>query len=450
MAEKIVIHPLNRGIRPVRLELLAEAGRVIEAKAGTTYYWDFSSTLNAKDPLDALQLTQRSSGLDFVAHAVAAARALEEIAGVGLSDTARLSRNILLALDIVYGHVTHFYQTMLPDYIPYPGTSPFYTTQGDYRIPPGPRDLMIRNMWRSFEIRQLIHAIMAVMGGKAPHLCSVVFGGVTKKINEAEAVKISSMLKEVAQFVAGEYSEDFGRIEGSYGQYFGFGGGAGSLLTVGEFPLKKTTEYMVPAKISVNNMAAALDKKLISMDCTRSWFKVQNGTEGASGEQTTPSPGKAGGYSWVKGAVYKNKTYEVGALARMMLAGRSDVTGLGSRAVSALGRCRARLEESKWLLNESTNWLSQLDPKDKAAAPVNLPEEGEAMGTAEASSGAVIHMVSLKEGKIHGYNVLDSFSWNLCPNTREGQKGPLEQALTGLGAIGPGIPFEILRAARSF
>ncbi|MCL5935631.1 MAG: nickel-dependent hydrogenase large subunit [Firmicutes bacterium] len=444
----VVVHPLNRGIRPIRIELDTDGGKVVGAKAGTTYYWDFANTLKGKDPMDAIQLTQRTSGLDFVAHATAIVRALEEIAAVQLTGIAVLTRNVLLGLDIVYGHITHFYSNVLPDYIPFPEEGPFYNVAGDFRLPPGVRDSMIKNMWRAFEIRQLIHNIMAVLSGKAPHICSVIMGGVTRAVTGAEIVRINSVLKEVAGFVNHEYYNDLVQIEQVYGQYFNIGGGAGNLLTVGEFPRDKAGNCLFSA--GVNFQAARFNKKLISMDFTGAWFEAEGTWEGPLAATLKPKPDKPGGYSWVKGALYGNKTCEVGPLARMALTGNAQITGLGKRAMSVLGRYRARLEECKVLLIQIIGWLEQINPGEKPAEHTEMPEEGEAIGVAEASQGSVVHYVSIKKGKIDKYNVLDAYSWNLCPNTREGLKGPMEQALTGLVVTGPEVTADVLRVARSF
>jgi hydrogenase large subunit len=425
-----------------------EAGKVIDAKVGTTYYWDFSGTLQGKDPLDALQLTQRSSGLDFVAHAAAAARALEEIGKTQLSDSTYLSRNILLALDMIYGHITHFYQIALPDYISYPQGGPFNPTAGDFRISAGVKDLMIKNMWRAFDIRQNIHRMTAILAGKAPHICSIVFGGKTKHPDIENLIRINSYIKELAAFINNEYSNDVKQIETAYAQYFNIGASNGNLLSVGEFPWKNRTKYLLPSGTSFS--PAELNKKMISIDCIRSWFDTDGGGEENLASVFKPAPEKSGAYSWAKGALYNNIPCEVGALARMTVARNTAVTGLGPRAQSVLGRYRARLEESRLLVGKISDWLETFDPLDKTTVSIELPDEGEAIGAAEASNGTVIHYISIKDGRIDKYNVLDSYSWNLCPITRGGQNGPMASALLGLNAQGPFVTPEILRVARSF
>jgi len=448
--EKLVIQPLNRGTNPVRLELWVESGKVVKAKAGTTYYWDFSKILRGKDPLDALQLTQRSGSSDFISHSVAAARALEELAQKQIPENAHLSRSILTAFEMIYGHITHFYQNVLPDYVPFPEHGPFSAGAGDFRVPAGNGDIVVRNVWRAFDIRRSIHQVMALIGGKAPNICAVVCGGVTYTPDVLTLVKINSVLGEIAAFVNNEFTHDLEQVEKAYPEYFITGAGLGTFISVGEFTQKKNRDFLLSAGVGNITGNMTLDMSALSIDCTGSKFEPAGG-EGASwAGDFNPSPGKPGGYSWVKGVVYKDKPLETGALARMCLSGRTEVTGLGNRAVSVLGRLRARLEESKILLKYTEEWLGQLNPGNFPAEQVTLPDDGEAFGMAESPQGAVIHYTSIKDGKISRYLVLDASAWNLCPGTRGGQNGPLEQALIGLNVRSGVVPIDILRTARSF
>jgi len=238
------------------------------------------------------------------------------------------------------------------------------------------------------------------------------------------------------------------QIETTYVHYFNIGAGNGNLLSVGEFPWENPTNCLL---ISGTNFSPTeLNKKMISIDCSRSWFNTDGGEEENLASVFKPDPDKTGAYSWIKGAVYDNRPFEVGAVARMTVAGNTAVTGLGPRAQSVLGRYRARLEESKLLVKKISEWLEAIDLMNNTNSSLELPDEGEAIGVAEASSGAVIHYISIKDSLIDRYNVLDSLSWNLCPVTRGGQIGPIAKALLGLKVQGPNVTPDILRVARSF
>ncbi|WP_418791228.1 nickel-dependent hydrogenase large subunit [Phosphitispora sp. TUW77] len=450
MAGVLVVHPLNRGIRPIRLELKTDLGKVTSAKAGTTYYWDLEKTLRRKDPMDAIQLTQRCSGVDFVSHAVAAVRALESIAGVSVPSNARLIRNILLALDIIYGNLAHFYQNAVPDYVQTQPSSEDSKKNKDFRMMPVIEDRISANVWKALEIRSQIHSIMGIVAGKAPHICNVVFSGITRNLNIADILKLKSILREVASFVNNEYAVDLGDVENVYYDYYSMGRGNGRLLTVSEFPGNRPGEHLIPGSVKMDSCNNKLDTGLITVDCTGSWFKPAGSDSNSFVGPFETSPNKPGGYSWVKGALYDYETYEVGASARMLLSGNSVICGMGMNTFSVMGRFRSRFEETMNLVTKIFAWIEQYEPDGLLTTEAEIPKEGSAIGAAEASQGSVIHFVSLSEGKIETYNALDSFSWNLCPQTSDKNCGPMEQSLVGLNVVNPESPIEVLRVARSF
>lgn len=446
----LVIHPLNRGIRPIKVVLDTNYSEVTNCQATTTYYWDFAKLLRGKNPLDAIQLTQRSNGIDYVAHAIAAARALEEMAQVKVPVNAQIIRNLLLALETIYGHITYFYQNVLPDYIPYPGSGVLNESDGDFRISSGIQDVIMSHVWNSYEIRRDIHGLISILGGKAPHICSIIPGGVTKSLGSIDLVKAKSIIKDVTRFINQDFSYDIWQIKKTYAEYFHIGRGCGRLLTLGEFPQKDNSLQISPRTFNGSEIAEA-SKNQISVECTYSWFEAEAGsTEKTVSSKYKPIPGKTGAYSWMKGLVYDKQTYETGALARMYLTGNKVITDLGKGAISVMGRYRARLEECARLVEFAAAWLEQLDLKEKAVVELEIPSEGQAVGVAEGSVGPVVHYVSLGNEKINNYNVFDSLSWNLCPTSQSGQFGPLEQSLVGMSIPNGKYPVSIYRIARSF
>lgn len=447
----IVINPLNRCSRPLKIILNNHGNKAKAAEVSTTFYWDHSKMLRGKDPLDAMLLTQRTNGIDCVSHALAAARALEEIAQVKIPGNAQIIRNILLGLDIIYGHITHFYQYVLPDYIPSPGSGHPSGVDVDYRIPSNVVSNMIAHIWRSFEIRRTIHSLIALIGGKAPHVCSIIAGGVTKDLFGPDVIRAKSMLREIGEFVNREYSHDLWQMKVAYKDYYNIGGGEGRLLTLGEFPQAEKGDYYIDQRVQDETGTSEINKSLITVEYAGSYFDPEAASSNNSLKtQFRPVPDKAGGYSWTKGVVYTKKTYETGALARMFLSGNRIVTDLGPGAISVMGRLRARLEECIQLVGQMQTWIGQLNPKERMASELKIPEKGEAISFAESSGGSVIHCVSINKGRIHQYNIFDSSSWNICPTTQEGQRNPVEQAISGLRIPNNKYPIQVFRVVRSF
>lgn len=447
----IVINPLNRCTRPLKIVFNNHGNKAKAAEVSTTYYWDHAKMLRGKDPLDAILLTQRTSGTDFISHAVAAARALEEIAQTKIPGNAQIIRNILLGLEIIYGHITHFYQYVLPDYIPVTRTGHPNGVDVDYRISPAIVQNMITHIWSSFEVRRNIHSLMALIGGKAPHVCNITAGGVSKALSEPELIRAKSMLRQVSEFINREYAHDIWQLKVTYTDFFYIGGGEGRLLTVGEFPQKDKADLYIKPKATDDKGATSLEKSLIAVEYSGSYFDaIAASGDNSLKNQFRPVPDKAGGYSWTKGIVYSKKTYETGALARLYLSGNKIITDLGSNAVSVMGRLRARLEECTRLSEQMAGWIDQLKPKEPVASEVEIPEKGEAISFSESSGGSVIHYVSIDNGKINQYNIFDSYSWNVCPTANEGQRNPIEQAITGINIRNNQYPIQVFRAVRSF
>ncbi len=445
----IVINPLNRCSRPLKILLNNHGSNAKAAEVSTTYYWDHSKTLKGKNPLDAILLSQRTNGTDFISHAIAAARALEEIAQVKIPENAQIIRNILLGLDIIYGHITHFYQYVLPDYIPIPRSGNPSGVDVDYRISSDVVEKMITHMWTSYEIRRTIHNLIALIGGKAPHVSNIVAGGVSKALSGPDAIRAKSMLRQVSDFINREYTHDIWQIKVAYRDFFNIGGWEGRLLTFGEFPQKENSNYYISPKALDESGLVNIQKSLLTVEYSGSYFEAE--TKGNSLKtQFRPVPDKAGGYSWTKGIVYSKQTYETGAVARMFLSGNKIIADLGTNAVSVMGRLRARLEECYRLAEQMRIWIDQLNPKERVASEFEIPKEGEAISFAESSGGSIVHCLSINKGKIDIYNIFDSYSWNICPTTYEGQRNPMERAITGIRIANNKYPIQVFRIIRSF
>lgn len=452
LAGRFVIHPLNRGVRPIKIVIQSDMGKATGVEAGTTFYWDFSKSLTGKAPLDAIHFTQRISGTEFVAHALAATRALEEMVQASVPENVNRLRNILLSLEIIYGHITHFYQSVLPDYIPYPGAEHLSNTSADYRLTSELRETILNHVWRSLEIRRSIHQGMALLGGKIPHVAGLMLGGFTYQMSVNDLTALQSILKEVSDFINKEYTHDIYQLKKNYADAFNVGFNNKKLLTVGEFPRKEAKDYLWPGGIIIDGQTSKVDLTKISIDFSGSWYEPEPGVQAETplDLRLKSLPDKPGGYSWVKGALYDKETYEVGALARMTALQNDNIIGLGAGAYSVMGRYRARLEECYILSAQLLEWAGQLKPQEKNIVKLKLPEQGKALGAAETAGGPVLHYVTLQAGKITNYNILDPLSWNLCPTTQQGQRGPLEQSLLELPVPNSGIPYIINRVARSF
>ena len=64
---------------------------------------------------------------------------------------------------------------------------------------------------------------------------------------------------------------------------------------------------------------------------------------------------------------------------------------------------------------------------------------------AESAHGALGHWVSIADGRIERYEVIDGATWNASPRDARGRRGALEEALVGTPVADPDRPLEVLR-----
>jgi [NiFe] hydrogenase large subunit/hydrogenase large subunit len=344
--------------------------------------------------------------------------------------------------------------------------------------------------------------IQAILGGKNPHPQTYLVGGTALAIdpNSQSAInaeKIATLRNLVIQgqsFVSQVYLPDVQLIASYYMDWAQLGGGVGDYLSYGDFPEPvnggQETYWMSSGVVRDRNIAArptAVDYRLITEYVTHSWYSYtagdQLGMHPSQGE-TTPNytgPGTPfeflnveGKYSWLKTPRYNDLPFEVGPLARMVVAyaaGDSRARqlidqllsslGLGPQALfSTLGRVAARAIETQLIIDKMGGWLNELQANMEANRlqihnsyrwdPTTWPSEAVGFGTTEAPRGALGHWVRIQNGKIANYQAVVPTTWNGSPRDPRGQRGPFEEALIGTPVFDPARPLEVLRTIHSF
>lgn len=153
-------------------------------------------------------------------------------------------------------------------------------------------------------------------------------------------------------------------------------------------------------------------------------------------------------------------TAETGPLARMVMQANpvlgphqlSDplfgdlILAFGS---SVFTRALARMHEAPKLLLLMEQWLKQITVNDEFLIPPT-PKDGTALGTTEAACGALLHQVTVVDGRMAQYQVLPASTWNLAAGLSTSMAGPLETALLGTSVATPAYPIEVPMVVRSF
>jgi Ni,Fe-hydrogenase I large subunit len=142
------------------------------------------------------------------------------------------------------------------------------------------------------------------------------------------------------------------------------------------------------------------------------------------------------------------KTIVDATLKALGAAGKPEVL------LSLLGRVAARNLEAKVVADQMVGWLTELIEAIKGGdakyfEPATT-DEGSGAGLWEAPRGALGHWMTVKGGKIAGYQVVTPSTWDMSPRDKDGKRGPLEEALVGAPIEDPEKPMEALRIVHSF
>ena len=470
MKIRVMVDPLTRIEGHLRVEAVVEDGAVTEARLGGTLYRGFEQILVGRDPLDAVQITQRFCGVCPTAHAVASSQCLDNALGIMPPDNGRVIRNLIQGANYIQSHILHFYHLASLDFVRGPEIPPFIPRyEADYRLPKTTSDEIVNHYVQALQIRLKAHEMSAVFSGKMPHCATVVPGGVTVTPGVDKVTTFLWRLKELRDFIHNVYIPDVITIAEVYRDYAEMGAGPGSYLCYGGFDLDNEPEVtkrkrFFPAGRVRGGKMEPLDPSRITEDVNSSWYKSPTHLPPGAGE-TLPDPAKKSGYTWLKAPRYDNAVYEVGPLARaavvrtgggnpmLMKAQDEALTHLRLKPEnlhSVIGRHLCRALETQVLADAMADWVLQIKLDQPVATPFAMPGQAKGVGLWEASRGALGHWITIQDKKIERYQAVVPTTWNASPHDDRGQPGAIEQALVGAPVKDPVNPFSVARIVRSF
>jgi len=366
-----------------------------------------------------------------------------------------------------------------------------------YKLPPEANLMAVAHYLEALDWQRDVIRVHAILGGKNPHPQTYLVGGMAitldldseSAINADKLALIKGLFVKARQFVEQVYIPDLLAIASFYKEWAGYGEGLGNFLVYGEFP-NRAGEMLFPPGVILNrdlSQVLPVDQSKIAEYVAHSWYQYGDGDQAAKhpwdGETkpnyTGPKPpyeflGTDGKYTWLKAPRYEGKAFEVGPLARVLVAYVSgqkrvkelvDVVlkqlGVGAEALfSTLGRTAARGIETLVVAEQLVPWLDELagamgsgDLKvhnGEKWDPVTWPKEAKGWGFYEAPRGALGHWVRIVDGKIANYQCVVPSTWNGSPRDASGQPGAYEAALKGTPVANPEQPIEILRTIHSF
>lgn len=488
MRKKMLIDPVTRIEGHLKVDLEIEDNTIVSARSSGMLYRGIEQILIGRDPRDASQITQRICGVCPIAHGMASSMCLDSAFGISekIPKNAWLVRNLIHASNHIHNSILHFYHLALLDYIDVTRVkkgisseldlvvqflqreekTPFVPRDEDFRFPDDINQRMVENYLKALDIRKLTHEALAVFGGKMPHQCGIIPGGVTQKVDAGKIENFLGKIKEIAEFVNFNYWQDLIDLIKYYPEISTTGRGCGNLLAYGAFPVPTNGgfEKFQPGGVlySEGKNMEDLNPDEITESVEYSWYHGSTAHPATSFPQ--PEPFKEKAYSWLKSPRYKGRVFEVGPLARVLVAYAGNVqpwkdavdealNNSGMKIddmISVAGRHLCRGIECRMLLKEAEKWLLKIDTDGEFYFDYEIPQESKGFGLSEGARGAVGHWVSIKDKKIAHYQVISPTTWNCSPRDENGNPGPLEQALMGLKIKDENHPVEALRVVRSF
>jgi len=466
---KLVIDPVTRIEGHLKIEVDVKDGKVVDARSSGGLFRGFEILLNGRDPRDASQITQRICGVCPAAHATASVRCLDSAFKIKPTAQGRILRNLVFASNYLHSHILHFYHLAALDYAKGSETEPFIPRyEGDYRLDKATNDLVVGQYLEGLKMQALAQEMVAIWGGKMPHVSGFVVGGCTATPTVEEIATFKKKLTVVKKFIDETYIPTVYLVAGAYQDLFEIGIGCKNFISHGVFPLDDDDKnFLFKSGTYTQGRELPFDPKDIREFVKYSWY--DNSTTGLNPRvgKTIPAPNKSGAYSYIKAVRYKGLPHETGPLARVWITnsvlsyhankflGLSDdkevcFRDLGDKAFSILGRMIARAEEAAMVAAAMEKWTDQLKPDVSGAQEIKVPVNAEGVGFSEAPRGSLSHWITIKDKKIANYQVCSATIWNANPRDDQGIPGPIEQALIGTPVADMDNPINVVRVIRSF
>ena len=541
--KRISIDPITRIEGHLRIDCEIENGVVTNAWSSGTMWRGMENIVKGSDPRDAWMIMQRICGVCTTVHAIISVRAVEDALGAKVPVNAQYIRNMILSAHSMHDHIVHFYQLSAMDWVDITaalnadpdkaaemlkGVSTWglnsanefrnvqnkikslvesgqlgifangYFGHPAMKLPPEVNLIAVAHYLQALECQRDCNRIVALLGGKTPHIQNLAIGGVANPINlDSQSVLnlerlmfVKSCIDRLNDFVTQVYRVDAAIIAAYYPEWLNLGKTSGNYLSVPEYPIDGdnskfalTGGYIENFDISTfRSITQQKDEfvvKGIKESGKHAWYEDDEPLEPWAGLTRPKYTGwqDEGKYSWVKAPSFYGKVVEVGPLAYLMcnLANQNKDTlhhfnhikGLYEKLSgntlsvdhlhSTLGRIIARtvhccvlnnILEQQWKL-----LVDNIGTGDTVAyLKTNIPQTGEfkGVGFGEVPRGMLSHWVVVKNGKIENYQAVVPSTWNAGPRNQNNEMGPYELSIIGTPVADPTKPLEVVRTIHSF
>lgn len=468
----IAIDPITRIDGHLKAEVVVEGGKVVDAHITGGMYRGIETILLGRHPRDAVQIVQRICGVCPTSHATAASLALEHACGTRVPHNGRLTRNLIIGANFLQSHILHFYHLAGQDFIQGPKAAPFVPRYAnpDLRLPEAANAEGVDQYLQALEIRAICHEMVALFGGRMPHVHGILAGGAAEIPTRSKIAEYAARFKKVRDFVENKYLPLVYTVGSVYKDLTACAQGYRRALCVNAFPLDdEDKKFVYSAGVYVDGKDIPFDIAKVTEDVKFAWY-----ADSTSGKQFTKAENivdtdKKNAYSFCKNPQYDGHSVETGPAARMWVNNKeispvgqkmlADLFGIKAAkfrdigedfAFSLFGRHIARAEEVFLLLGVIDGWLQEIKPGEETFSTPQIPDSGEGYGCIEAPRGTLLHFTKIKNGVIDNYQVIPGTLWNFGPRNDKGELGTLEQCYMELPVPDIDNPVNIGRLVRAF
>ena len=541
--KRISIDPITRIEGHLRIDCEIENGVVTNAWSSGTMWRGMENIVKGSDPRDAWMIMQRICGVCTTVHAIISVRAVEDALGAKVPVNAQYIRNMILSAHSMHDHIVHFYQLSAMDWVDITaalnadpdkaaemlkGVSTWglnsanefrnvqnkikslvesgqlgifangYFGHPAMKLPPEVNLIAVAHYLQALECQRDCNRIVALLGGKTPHIQNLAIGGVANPINlDSQSVLnlerlmfVKFCIDRLNDFVTQVYRVDAAIIAAYYPEWLNLGKTSGNYLSVPEYPIDGDNSKFVLTGGYIENFDISTFRPItqqkdefvvkgIKESGKHAWYEDDEPLEPWAGLTRPKYTGwqDEGKYSWVKAPSFYGKVVEVGPLAYLMcnLANENKDTlhhfnhikGLYEKLSgntlsvdhlhSTLGRIIARtvhccvlnnILEQQWKL-----LVDNIGTGDTVAyLKTDIPQTGEfkGVGFGEVPRGMLSHWVVVKNGKIENYQAVVPSTWNAGPRNQNDEMGPYELSIIGTPVADPTKPLEVVRTIHSF
>ena len=541
--KRISIDPITRIEGHLRIDCEIENSVVTNAWSSGTMWRGMENIVKGSDPRDAWMIMQRICGVCTTVHAIMSVRAVEDALGAKVPVNAQYIRNMILSAHSMHDHIVHFYQLSAMDWVDITaalnadpdkaaemlkGVSTWglnsanefrnvqnkikslvesgqlgifangYFGHPAMKLPPEVNLIAVAHYLQALECQRDCNRIVALLGGKTPHIQNLAIGGVANPINlDSQSVLnlerlmfVKSCIDRLNDFVTQVYRVDAAIIAAYYPEWLNLGKTSGNYLSVPEYPIDGDNSKFVLTGGYIENFDISSFRPItqqkdefvvkgIKESGKHAWYEDDEPLEPWAGLTRPKYTGwqDEGKYSWVKAPSFYGKVVEVGPLAYLMcnLANENKDTlhhfnhikGLYEKLSgntlsvdhlhSTLGRIIARtvhccvlnnILEQQWKL-----LVDNIGTGDTVAyLKTDIPQTGEfkGVGFGEVPRGMLSHWVVVKNGKIENYQAVVPSTWNAGPRNQNDEMGPYELSIIGTPVADPTKPLEVVRTIHSF